>query len=72
MKKKNLLMALVLLSPISCLADTAESHPTLPETAIAFLPVIFFLIILMATIIKLRNDKTKLSDLLAEKDPSAP
>lgn len=32
------------------------------------MPAIFFIVILAGTIIKLRRDRTKLSDLLAEKD----
>jgi hypothetical protein len=73
MKLKNLLIATVLFSPLSCLAETAsDNHPTNPETWIAFLPPIFFVLIIAMTVIKLRNDKTKLSDLLAEKDAIVP
>jgi hypothetical protein len=71
MKRKNLPISIALLSPISCLAETSDNHPSTTETGIAFLPVIFFLLISIVTIIKLRNDKTKLSNLLAEKDTTA-
>jgi len=71
MKKKNLLITAAVFSPFCCLAQTTPaSHPTDAEAWIAFLPPIFFLLILMVTTVKLRNDKTKLSDLLAEKDPT--
>lgn len=80
MKTRNLLLTAVLLSPICGLAAVAQASkpcpscptcpkgPSDPETWLSFLPVIFFLLILIITTIKLRNDKTKLSDLLAEKD----
>ena len=67
MKWKNLLLAVAFFSPLSCLAET-QDHPTNPETWIALLPVIFFVLIIALTVIKLRRDGTKLSDLLSEKD----
>lgn len=81
MKIKNLLIApAALFLPFCCLAKEQISgskpveitHPSDFETLIAFLPAIFFLLILIITTIKLRNDKVKLSDLLAEKDPAMP
>ena len=69
MKTKNLLLTVALFTPLCCLADTTE--PTSAETWISILPVIFFTLILIVTILKLRKDGVKLADLLEEKDPSA-
>jgi len=67
MKRTNLLILAAILCPFSCLAGThAEDHPV--ESWISFLPAIFFFLILVITTLKLKNDKVKLSDLLAEKD----
>ncbi|WP_428328737.1 hypothetical protein [Mucilaginibacter sp.] len=73
MKPKTILIAIALISPISCLAaaQPSETHPTITETWIAFLPPIFFLLVLMITTFKLKKSDTKLSDLLAEKDVPA-
>ena len=73
MKTKTVLIAAFLFSPFCLLADTTQAAPGTIETWISFLPVILFLFILFMTIIKLRNDKTKLSDLLIDKDnPAVP
>jgi hypothetical protein len=82
MKAKTLLFTLALFSPFCLMAATAPegkdcpacpTGPTDPEKWISFLPVILFLLILFITTIKLRNDKTKLSDLLVDKDvPTTP
>ena len=77
MKIKALLFTAALFIPFCLMAGTAGTikGPASPkgsidyETLIAFLPVIFFLLILIITTVKLKNDGTKLSDLLAEKDP---
>jgi len=82
MKKKNLLIAGILTSPFYCLAAWAQVpagaktagdvNVSTTETWISFLPAVFFAVILIVTVVKLRNDKTKLSDLLAEKDLPTP
>jgi hypothetical protein len=69
MKTKNVLLTVALFTPLCCLADTPE--PTGAETWISFLPVIFFTLILIVTILKLRKDGVKLADLLEEKDLAA-
>jgi hypothetical protein len=72
MKTKKLLCTMALLSPLCCLAETtSDTKPTNPETWIAFLPVIFYALILIVTTFKLRSSKTSLADLITEKDPSA-
>ncbi len=71
MKTKNLLLTIALLTPFCCLADTAKNdQPNIPETWIAFLPVIFFALILIVTTVKLKST-VKSSGLLAEKDKNA-
>lgn len=81
MKKKSLLITAVLVSPLLCMADATQAAktttcPTCPkgpsdlETWISFLPVIFYVLIIALTVIKLRKDGTKLSDLMSEKDPT--
>ncbi|HTK21531.1 MAG TPA: hypothetical protein VL442_18560 [Mucilaginibacter sp.] len=72
MKRVNLLILAAIVCPFTCLAETThtEDHPI--ESWISFLPVIFFFLIIAITTFKLRNDKIKLSDLLAEKDASVP
>ncbi|MDB5090245.1 MAG: hypothetical protein JWR09_4239 [Mucilaginibacter sp.] len=72
MKTKKLLLGAFLFSPFCCFAETAQDHPTNAETWIAFLPVIFFFLILLITTVKLRNNKVSLADLLEEKDPATP
>jgi hypothetical protein len=72
MKTQKILIILALLSPTACFADTGQVRSSAIETVISFLPVIFFLLTLIITLIKLKNDKAKLSDLLAEKDTPAP
>jgi hypothetical protein len=68
MKIKKTLIVLALLSPSACFADSGQERSGTIETIISFLPVFFFLLILIITLIKLKNAKAKLSDLLAEKD----
>jgi len=68
MKKKNLLLILVLLSPLCCLAETTSSNkPTDTETWIAFLPVIIFIVILIISSFKLKAG-TNSPGFLTEKD----
>jgi len=69
MKKKNLLIIVALISPFAAVAQSKPNpHPDCVETWIAFLPLIIYVIILFVTLLKLKKDGTKLSDLLAEKD----
>ena len=73
MNQIKLLTCLIVLSPTCCFAQSSQpNHPTTPETIIAMLPVAFFLFISIIIMIKLKKDKTKLSDLLSEKDTSSP
>lgn len=67
MKKIAFLFPAVLISPFYCLADIKS--PVGLESGIAFLPVIFYLLILIVTTFKLNRDGTRLADLLTEKDP---
>lgn len=78
MKTKAFLFTVALFSPFCLIAAPAAATkdcpacPTVPtdtETWISFLPAVLFFLILIITTIKLKNDGTKLSDLLAEKDP---
>src|ERR1700760_3004801 len=71
MKKKNLLLILILLSPLCCLADTASNKPTDTEVWIAFLPVIFFTIILIIAAFKLKAGDSKSPGFLTEKESAA-
>lgn len=81
MKNKYLLLISLTALPFAGMAQAVKPPeapgPNSAQLWISFLPVIFFAIILVATILKLRKDKTRLSDLLAEKDvvippPSSP
>jgi hypothetical protein len=72
MKTKNLFFTAALLGPLCCFAETkSDSQPTGVEPWIAFLPVIFYGFILLVLIFKLKKGNIGLSDLIAEKDPSA-
>ena len=73
MKKKCYLIIAAFVSPFSLLAAPAPTavHPDNTETWISFLPVIFFLLILIVTAIKLRKVDGQSSGLLAEKDKQA-
>ncbi|SHN07404.1 hypothetical protein [Mucilaginibacter sp. OK098] len=73
MKKECLLIIAAFVSPFSLLAAPAPTaaHPDNTETWISFLPVIFFLLILIVTAIKLRKVDDQSSGLLAEKDKQA-
>jgi hypothetical protein len=75
-RKYSLLAVLLFASPIICLAGSETSPvpvvPSCPQEWISFMPVIFFTVILVFTIFKLRKDKVALSDLLAEKDVPPP
>ena len=72
MKTQKILIILALLTPSFCFAGTGQERGSTIETVISFLPVFFFLLTLAITLIKLKNDKAKLSDLLAEKDTQVP
>lgn len=74
MKKKHVLIIAALISPLGLLAQAKPPvtvHPDNTETWIAFLPVIFFLLVLIATAFKLRKGPRQSSGLLAEKDKQA-
>ncbi|MDB5017443.1 MAG: hypothetical protein JWQ84_2275 [Mucilaginibacter sp.] len=73
MKRKILLIIVFSISTSYLFADTSgDKDISTAQTWISFLPVIFFLLILMITTFKLKNDHIKLSDLLTEKDPVIP
>jgi hypothetical protein len=72
MKTKKLFLVGALLTPICCFADnSSDKHPSGAEPWIAFLPVIFFAFFLIVITFKLRKGSVGLSDLLAEKAPTA-
>ncbi|WP_295654804.1 hypothetical protein [uncultured Mucilaginibacter sp.] len=62
---KKLFITITLLSPVGCFAETSGA-----ENVIAFAPIVFYILIMALTVIKLRKDGTKLSDLFAEKETS--
>jgi len=66
---KKLLITLPLLFPTVCMAGT---EPTGIENTIAFAPIVLFILIMALTVLKLRKDGTKLSDLMKEKEQPAP
>jgi len=73
MKRIKLLTSLIVLSPACCFAQSNQpNHPTPTETIVAMLPVSFFLLMSIMIMIKLKKDRTKLSDLLSEKDAPPP
>jgi len=77
MKTKIMIIITALATPFGCLAAADNSKVVLNDPnnwqiIISLLPVAFFVLILLITMIKLKNDKVKLSDLLTEKDPILP